>query len=139
MTDKQKELDHIDDMLIDDILETSDAEIRQEIQEETGDAEAEATRLRALVGDAIHNHKKAKFEAAKKERLERKQLSQREGKIIPFDRKKQILGSLSSNNDVKGKITMAARNETELSENDVNVYWKYLIKQGIIDDEGNVL
>lgn len=139
MTDKKKELDHIDDMLIDDILETSDEEIRQEVQEETGDADAEAARLRALVGDAVHSHKKAKFEAAKKARLERKQFSQREMKVIPFDRKRQILSSLSSNDDVNGKITMAARNETELSENDVNVYWKYLIKQGVIDDEGNVL
>ncbi len=33
---------------------------------------------------------------------------------------------------------MAARNEKELSERDLDIYWKHLVKQGVIDEEGNV-
>lgn len=139
MTDKEKQLDHINDMCIEDVLETSDEEIRQEVEEETGNAEAEATRLRSLVGDAVHNHKKAKFEAAKKARLEQQQNPERNLKVVSLDRKKEIIKSLNSNDNFAQKITMAARNENELSESDLDVYLKHLIELGVIDEEGNIL
>ncbi len=133
------QLERIEDMLIQDILETSDEEILAEFSAEYDNSEKEINHMKELIKESVFKNNKSKFEAAKKARLQRKELPEQVLKVIPFNRKQEILKSLSSNDDIKGKITMAARNEKELSESDLDVYWKCLIKQGVLDEEGNVL
>ncbi len=133
------QLERIEDMIIEDILETSDDQILTEFAEEVCDVEKEMEHMRDLVKDSVFKHNKVKFEAAKQARLSQKPQLQKEMKVVSLDRKKKIIKSLNANDNLTQKITMAARNENELSEGDLDVYLKHLIELGVIDEEGNIL
>ena len=138
-TKEKVQIERIEDMLIQDILEASDDEILAEFAEECDNPEQEIQRMEELTKQAVFNHNKTKFEAAKRARLEQKAQPQKELQVVSLEQKKEIIKSLNANDNLEKKITMAARNEDELSENDLDVYLKHLIKLGIIDDKGNIL
>ena len=57
---------------------------------------------------------------------------------LPTERKRELVERfVSSDNQLREKLTMAARNQENL-EDDIDSFLEDLIELGVIDDEGNV-
>lgn len=144
MTHKQEretvQMDRIIDLLVEDLFAASDKDILAEATAEHADVKAEVQKLYVIAQEAIFNHGKAKLETAKKALAAKRGVTKNELRISSLERKKQIINSIRNANDnLKQKVTMAARNENELSESDLDIYLQSLYDLGVIDEEGNIL
>lgn len=143
MTDKKNhatlQLERVADLIFQDLLETSDEEILAEAVEDGMDVEKEVERISSIISEAAFNNGQAKLAAAKKGFLERKSAKRSTFGSFTLQKKRQIIGSLKSNDNLKRQITLAARNENDLSDSDLNAYLQSLYDLNVIDEEGNVL
>ncbi len=123
------------DLMVEDILEATDAEILQEAQEKYGDANLEAQRTKNLVEAAINDTKKSKLANARRE-LDADQKKSDSSNIyqLPLDAKEQIIENAQRQTD----CLLAARKGEKPTENDINSALDDLIELGIIDTDGNV-
>lgn len=118
-------LNRLADALVDDILNESDTEILAEFQESDGDPEAHAAEMRALFEQTILAANKQRFAAAKTG-LEASRATDRD-QITPGDitQARKQLRAISQGPDTPPDLTLAARNESALTDSDV---------LGILDD-----
>ena len=134
-----KQLRHIEDLLIESILEATDEEIFAEFSEEFDNVEEELKHVRDLIKNTVFDCNKAKFEAAKKARLQAKNKPELKINSFSLERKKAILRAVSSNDNTGARITLAARLETNPSESDLDRDLECLMELGIIDEQGNLI
>ncbi len=124
------------DLLVEDIIESSDENILEEARIKYGNAPAEAERIRSLIASAIIRAKKEQFLLAKKE-LNASRSAKSENQILNFslDTKKALINKAKEHTP---SLTLAARNGEELTENDANCFLQDLIDLGVLDKDGNL-
>jgi hypothetical protein len=132
-----KELKRVEESFVEDVLARSDSEIMAEAAED-GNASTVLAQARDLVRRALEKSGKAKMMAARAavNRTARKPAAA----IIalPLSRKKEILRrSVEKSSALPQQITLAARNEDEMSESDLDVILENLQDLGVIDEQGN--
>lgn len=142
MTDKDRKareaLGRLADILVEDVLAASDEEILAEFAETHGDPAQNAIEMRALFEKSVLNANKDRLRSAKAG-LAASRVSSSTSKIVSLtnvrERLRRVLASCAP--DVK--LTLAARNETELSDADVLGMLQDLEELGIVtpDDEGD--
>lgn len=133
-----KELENLDDTLIDDLLATSDSDFLEEVKASGSDPRAAADRVRVIVDQGRTLAAKSKLRAAKAAVAASQTTSTR----IPFHfdaaHARQLLKDLSANDpEFRKKITLAARNEEELSDEDILGIIEDLRELGIFLDAGD--
>ncbi len=134
----QNQIDRIVDLMVDDVLETSNEEILQEVSEENRDVKAEAQRVHALIQEAVFEHNKSKLEEAKKQVKTHKSRSRLQLRVAGIDKKRELLRNLNANDNMV-HLTMAARKEEELSDRDIESVLQNMLELGLIDEDGNIL
>jgi predicted O-linked N-acetylglucosamine transferase (SPINDLY family) len=134
--DYDKELKRVDQAFVEDILARSDSEIIAEVAEDANPSIVLA-HVRDLVRRALDASSKAKMAAA---RAAMKQTPRKPPAIIalPLSQKKEILRRLvAKSSALPRQITLAARNEDEMSESDLDGILENLRDLGVIDEQGN--
>lgn len=122
--------------LADDILNLSDEEILKEAQDEFDDVASEISNTRIAINSAILKSNKSRLSAAK-EQLEQKRKATNQNNILTLtlnDKRALIHQAKESVHS----LTLAARNEEEMSESDINGVLQDLIDLGVIDEDGNI-
>ncbi len=133
--DAQTRLDRITDLLVDDILQTSDKEIMKEAEEDGYDAKNEAKKVYNLIQKTMFEHGKAKIEEAQK-RSSAYQGNAKPALKIPGAQKRELFKTLSSKGEAAG-FTLAARKEEDLSDRDIESVLEDMLELGLIDEDGN--
>jgi hypothetical protein len=134
--DYDRELKRVEEAFVQDILTRSDGEIIAEMAEDANASQALA-RVRGLIRRILEAGSKAKMAAA------RAGINQTPSKptaliTLPLFQKKEILLRLRAGLSVAPRhITLAARNEDQLSESDLDVFLENLWNLGVIDEQGN--
>ena len=140
---ERKQLTRIDDLVIEDIIETSDAEIMAEAEEDYANVADVIQHTKELVISAIASVRKVRLTKARREleshqarELESHQVEKKQGNVfsLPLNVKKQLIESAKNHDD---GLTLAARNEEEMSEGDTDTMLQDLIDLGKIDEDGN--
>lgn len=135
-TNRSKLPKNIAEILIDDILESSDEEILTDAKKQYGDVDAEIAKTQEKILSAILESKKSKMTAAKEQLSNHKnQLAESNVLSLPFDNKKAIIEKAKES---EISLTLAARNEEEMSESDADGVLQDLIDLGVIDEDGNL-
>jgi hypothetical protein len=137
--DKRRDaLAHLANILVEDVLAVSDQEILTEFAEEGGDAKQAAEEMRSLFEKSVLRTNKQRLRDARAGLAASRGIV-REDKVVSLanvrDRFKRALAACSA--DVK--LTLAARNENELSDADILGMLQDLEEVGIIipdDGEG---
>lgn len=144
MTNKKPDpvlqIDRLTDMIFRDLSETSDEEILAEAIEDGMDVDKEVERITSIISDAVFTCGQAKLAAAKKELAERRKTERKNPfHSLSMQKKKAILNSVKSNDNLKKKVTLAARNENNLSEDDIEARLQSWYELELIDEDGNLL
>ena len=130
-------LELLADEMVDNIINTSDTEILKEIKEEYGDPSLVSKKFNELL-------KKSQIEAGKA-KLKSAQEALKQSKNKPVDISKNNLNAkeklskfLNDNPQFKEKLTLAARNAEDISENDAIWLLDDLEElKKLSDDKGN--
>jgi hypothetical protein len=134
--DYDKELKRVEEAFVQDILARSDSEIIAEMAED-GNASTALARVRDLLRRALDASGKGKMAAA---RAAMKQPASKPAALIALSlfQKKEILRRLEAGSSaLPRRITLAARNQDQLSESDLDVILENLRDLGVIDEQGN--
>jgi hypothetical protein len=130
-------LAHLANILIEDVLAASDQEMLAEFAEENGDAKQNAEEMRALFEKSVLRTNKQRMRDARAG-LAARRSEVRESKVVSLEnvrgRFKRALAACPA--DIK--LTLAARNENELSDSDILGMLQDLEELGIVvpDDDG---
>jgi len=122
--------------LADDILNLSDEELLQEVQDEFDDVASVISSARNAINSAILKSNKSRLSDAK-EQLEQKRKGTNQNNILTLtlnDKRALIHQAKESVHS----LTLAARNEEEMSESDINGVLQDLVDLGVIDENGNI-
>ncbi len=133
---ESKQLTRIDGLVIEDIIETSDAEIMSEAKEDYSSVADVIQHIKGLVTTAVASSRKSRLVTAQKE-LESHNVQNKQGNVLSFslNAKKQLIESAKNHAD---GLTLAARNEEEMSESDTDTMLQDLMDLGIIDEDGKL-
>jgi hypothetical protein len=123
MSDKdekaRKALERLDEAFVEDILETSDQDILAEFQKHHGNPAQYAVTMRARFEKTVLSTNKGRLKAARAA-LEAAGSSPRQAaKVIDIAEARHTLRGILSSGMAVGKLTIAARNENELSDADI--------------------
>lgn len=124
------------DAFAEDILDLSDDEVMSEAQEKYGDVELEISNTRNIFNSAAMKSKKSKLAAAR-QHLDSNRNQNNPTNILSLsirDKKKLITQAKQS----VDSLTLAARNEEEMSKSDTDGILQDLIDLGVIDENGNI-
>lgn len=124
------------DMLAEDILKLSDAELLKEAKEDFNDVAAEVSKARNSINSAILKSRKAKLFTAKNH-LENKRIRTNQSNVLKFTLNEKMALINQAKESVRS-LTLAARNEDEMSESDINGVLQDLVDLGVIDENGNI-
>ncbi|UYN96073.1 MAG: hypothetical protein KIT25_03770 [Enhydrobacter sp.] len=115
----RKELDRLAAFLVEDILEASDDDILAEAREDGVDPQADAARLRALFERTVLDANKRRLLAARAAVQAERSSGQRKGSVFDIQEARRRLQSILEQKGTIPALTLAARNENELSDADV--------------------
>lgn len=136
----QQALDRLTEKLVEDVLNTSDAEILAEAKEDGRDVAAEAARSRAIFARALVAQGKRKMAVARAALNARTAPSVRpSGRLTPDQARAILARALQEAPETAAKLTMAARKGQGLSDADVYGILEDLVDLGILpptDDTG---
>lgn len=130
-------LDYLADVLVEDILDTSDAELLSEAAEESGSHVAEASRVREILKTAQTLAAKKRLNAARAAVDQQEQVPQR-GKVIslnPSQARRTLATVLQKHPESTQEFTLAARKGKDLSDSDVLSMLEDLQELGLYDPE----
>lgn len=131
-----KELENLNDSLIDDLLATPDSEFIEEVKASGRDPHAAADRVRAIVEKGRALAAKSKLRAAKAAVAASRVRSAPIPSHLDAAHARQLLKELSANDpEFRKKITLAARNEEELSDEDILGIIEDLRELGVLPNE----
>lgn len=144
MTSKTKtpgqELDNLTNALIEDLLATPDADFLEEEIAGGRDPKAAAERLRALVHKGSAMAAKAKLREAKAAVAASRARDAAGTQLLDPAHARQLLKKLVANDpEFRSKLTLAARNENELSDADILSIVEDLRELGALPDEDDGL
>ena len=130
-------LDRLADLLAEDILRTPDAEILAEFKATYGDPAKNATDMRALFEKTVLAANKSRLRAAQAAVAAAQIPASAAPTIDIADARERLRRILASGNS-SAKLTLAARNESELSDADVLGTLEDLQELGALppDDDG---
>ncbi len=133
-------LDRLLDAAIDDILSAPDEDILAEYQEDGGDPEQLATEMRALFRKPVIIANKGRMTAAKAAVAMDSPRIDKGKTPIDFTKERRRLRNILENPEIVRNLTLAARKESEMSDNDVLGMLENLRELGIVhpneaDDE----
>jgi len=133
-------LDRLLDAAIDDILSAPDEDILAEYQEDGGDPEQLATEMRALFRKTVIIANKGRMTAAKAAVAMDSPRIDKGKTPIDFTKERRRLRNILENPEIVRNLTLAARKESEMSDNDVLGMLENLRELGIVhpneaDDE----
>ncbi|MGE4403690.1 MAG: hypothetical protein AB7F61_18720 [Desulfobulbus sp.] len=119
----RKKLDRLTDALVDDILQTPDAEIFSETVAEGKSVQAEVDRMRTLLKGAEILIAKNRLVAAKEAVARQKETDQKtKGKVVqlsPAGARQALASVLQRHPESAQEFTLAARKGKDLSDSDV--------------------
>jgi len=124
------------DAFAEDILDLSDDEVMREAQEKYRDVELEISNTRNVINSAVMKSRKSKLAAAR-EHLDSNRNQNHPTNILSLsigDKRKLITQAKQS----VDSLTLAARNEEEMTESDADGLLQDLIDLGVIDEDGNI-
>ncbi|MCZ2115715.1 MAG: hypothetical protein LC123_06860 [Burkholderiales bacterium] len=135
----RKELENLDDALIDDLLATPDSDFLEEVKASGRDPRAAADRVRAIVEQGRTLAAKSKLRAAKAAVAASQAMSVRIPSHLDAAHARQLIKELSANDpEFRKKMTLAARNEEDLSDEDVLGIIEDLRELGVLPDEDGI-
>ena len=132
----RKALALLADSIVEDLFNTSDEDILAEFQKGGGDPERLAAEMRALAEKSLLSAKKGRMAtatagAAAIRRREQGQSAKIADMATARERLRSVVARMSSDH----RLTLAARNESELSDADVRGLLEDLEDLGVIDPE----
>ena len=139
--DKNREtqpIDRLANLLVEDILDASDEEILAEVREAGGDPDRDAVAMRALFERSIVVSNKARLAEARAAVAAIKQASKKSSPhVVDIATARQRLHNVLKNSNLPEPLTLAARKESELSDDDVRGLLADLEELGLLknDDE----
>ena len=134
----RKALALLADSIVEDLLNTSDEDILAEFQAEGGDPEQHAAEMRASFEKmALEGRKKRMADAAAGAAASSGRAHRESAKIADMATARERLRSVVARLSSDHPLTLAARNENELSDADVLVILEDLEDLGVIDAEND--
>ena len=134
----RRQLERLADALARDVDQMTDEELLREAQEDYGEADKAALAAKNIIREAIATYGKRRLATARRAYEAQTARGSAEVFELPTERKRELVERfVSSDNQIREKLTMAARNQENL-ENDIDSFLEDLIELGVIDDEGNV-
>jgi hypothetical protein len=123
------------DLLVEDILESSDEEIIQEAQKEYGDATVHAHKTKKIIISAIIKSNKSRLVYAKQQ-IQKSHSDTLKGNVMSLSLvcKQQLIAQAKKS---RSNLTLAARNADAMTECDIDSMLQDLLDLGVIDGEGN--
>lgn len=123
MSDKdekvRKALERLDEAFVEGILETSDQEILAEFQKHHGSPAQYAATMRADFEKTVVGVNKGRLKAARSALDAAASSARQTAQVIDVAEARRKLRGILASGAAAGKLTMAARNENELSDADV--------------------
>ena len=123
------------DSLTDDILKASDEEILAEFSEIGGDPAVHATEMRSFVDKAIISANKNRLTAAKAGIAADRKLVRAATVLVDIAEARRRLRSIGKTSNLQDPVTLAARNETELSDSDVLSMYEDMLELGVLSPD----
>ena len=118
-TPERKALDRLAEVLVDDILNTSDEDILAEFREGGGDPVRHAAEMRAFFERSIIAANKQRLAAAKLGAAESRRPKSPSGAPIEIAEARRRLRAILEKSGALSELTLAARKESELSDADI--------------------
>lgn len=135
-----KELEFLADALIEDLLATTDGDFLGEVKSGGRDPKAAADRMRAIVQKANLTAAKGKLSEAKLAVAAIRAKQSDATRCLDPVRARQIIKNLAANDpELRNKLTLAARNEAELSDEDIRGIIEDLRELGVLPAEDDTL
>lgn len=139
---KRVAIDRLADVLVEDILTATDAEILAEAKEDGIDPAATTARLKDVYKKALTEMRKSRLAAARAavDNDHRGGWSETVTRLDSVAARKRVEAVLKQNPETHKKLTLAARNGEGLSDSDVQSMLEDLEELGILlpeDNEGN--
>jgi hypothetical protein len=123
MSDKdekaRKALQRLDEAFVEDIFETSDQEILAEFEKRHGNPAQYAVTMRARFEKTVLNANKSRLKAARAALDAAASRPHQAAEVIDIAEARRKLRGVLSSGTAAGKLTIAARNENELSDADI--------------------
>lgn len=132
-------LDHLTDVLVEDILNTPDNEILSEAAEESGSPTTEATRVREILKTAQALAAKKRLATARAA-VDNQEKEAQLGKVVslnPFQARRALARVLQKHPESTQEFTLAARKGKDLSDSDVLSMLEDLRDLGLYDPEAD--
>ncbi len=120
------------DSLTDDIMKASDEQILAEFSETGGDPAAHAAEMRVFVDKAIIISNKGRLAAAKAGIAAERKPHRQVTVLVDIAEARRRLRSIGKIPNVQHPVTLAARNETELSDADVLTMYEDMVELGVL-------
>jgi len=138
MTGKSKgdDLDRLTDSLVEDLFEMADADVLAEFREEGGDPDAHASEMRKRFEKTLIAANKGRLAEAKAGVAAERE-SGRPTPVIDIAAARAKLRSILSMPNASQKLTLAARKESELSDDDIRSMMQDLTELGVITEDGD--
>ena len=132
-------LDRLTDALVDSILNASTEDTLEEFRDTHGDPEQNAVEMRAIFEKAVLAVNRQRLVKAQAGVATDHSRSREGGTVINYEKERRRLRSLLDRPDIAERLTLAARKESELSDNDVVNMLNNLRELGIssADDDDN--
>lgn len=127
-------LDRLTDFFVEDILNTSDAELKTEVEAEGNDPQAIADDMRSIYDCAYARVARKKLIAAKAAVEKQKNAPGNAIGVSIKDARKAIVSLFTDRPDLKEKLTLAARSLDELSDRDLEGLIEDLRELGELDE-----
>lgn len=129
---EQQALDRLADALVDDVFNASDEEIMAERTEMKNLAEEDA-KLKALFEQALLKANKSRLAAAKAgAAASRDPIMRAPGPAFDIAAARERIRALVKARDPAHPVTLAARNENELSDTDILSMYEDLVELGVV-------
>jgi hypothetical protein len=129
---EQQALDRLADALVDDVFNASDEEIMAERAEMKNVAEEDA-KLKALFEQALLKANKSRLAAAKAgAAANRDPIMRTPAPVVDIAAARERIRALVKAEDPSRPVTLAARNEDELSDADILSMYEDLVELGVV-------
>jgi hypothetical protein len=129
---EQNPLVRLADSLTNDIMKASDEEILAEFRETGGDPAVHAVEMRRFVDRAIITANKGRLAAAKARIATERKPLRPVSMLVDIAEARRRLRSIGKIPNVQHPVTLAARNETELSDADVLTMYEDMVELGVL-------
>lgn len=131
-------LHRLADELVADLMKLSDAELLAEVKAEGLDPEEEAARVRETIRAAMLERGKARLKAARLELEAARATGPGPRRPLQVQDRRAVLARFANDDEkLRERLTMAARNGEEITDQEIETILNDLRDLGAIDDEGN--